>query len=124
MTSTNVDACKIEGYNMEFKHRTTKTQGGVAVYINNKIQYKNRADLSVFHEGKMETCFVELLTEKQQNNIIIGEIYRVPNTDETFFLEDGCMRMFTMTTSSHHWTLRSLHNTELRLSCNFNNIIR
>jgi hypothetical protein len=44
--------------------------------------------ICVFYEGIMETCFVELLTDKRKTNIIVGEIYRVPNTSEAFSLKE------------------------------------
>jgi hypothetical protein len=88
MNSTNIEDCKLCGFKMEYNYRTLKTQSGVAVYVNEKLEYNSRNDLGVFHEGVMECCFVELITEKNRKNIIIGEVYRVPGTDENFFLEE------------------------------------
>ena len=88
MNSINVNQCNLPEFNMEFKHRSLKAQGGVAVYINKQLSYKNRPDLSLFYEGIMECCFVELLTKNNKDNIIIGEIYRIPGTDEHFFLDE------------------------------------
>jgi exonuclease III len=88
MNENNINDCKIEGYNIEYKYRKNKTQGGVAIYINNKLNYKFRDDLSTFYEGVIETCFVELLNKNKNNNIIVGEIYRTPNSDEKFFLTE------------------------------------
>lgn len=88
MNENNINDCNLEGYNMEYKHRSNKTQGGVAVYVNSKLNYKYREDLSIFYEGVIETCFIELINKNNSNNIIIGEIYRTPNSDEKFFLTE------------------------------------
>ena len=39
-----------------------------------------RDDLTIFEEGQFETIFIE--TTFSQNNSVIGEMYRVPNTNE------------------------------------------
>ena len=43
---------------------------------------------SIFEEGVMETCFIELKTSGNEPNIIVGEIYRLPGTDENYFLNE------------------------------------
>ncbi len=44
------------------------------------MKYKVREDLSLFQTGEFESIFVEFFSDDK--SIIVGEIYRVPNTDE------------------------------------------
>ncbi len=84
LTDATKDSCKIPGYTLEEKHRKSLTKGGVAVYINNRLDYSIRDDLSVFNEGQFESIFVEI--KGKDKNIVAGEVYRVPNTNlQTFF---------------------------------------
>jgi gamma-glutamylcyclotransferase (GGCT)/AIG2-like uncharacterized protein YtfP len=88
MNDSNIDQCVLPGFNMEYNNRKIKKQGGVAVYINNKLKYTTRQDLSIFHEGILECCFIELPSLNKEKNIIVGEVYRVPGTNENFFLQE------------------------------------
>lgn len=87
INNLNKNLCHIEGYNLEEIHRSNKTRGGVAVYVREHIKYKTRTDISIFHEGVLETCFIEI-ENKSNKNIIVGEMYRVPGTDERLFLNE------------------------------------
>ena len=59
-------------------HRKHYRQGGVGIYIKNNINFVIRDDLSIFIEKCFETLFLEVTSSK--GNIIIGEVYRVPNS--------------------------------------------
>ena len=50
------------------------------MYIRNDIDFQVREDLSLFHEGEFETIFIE--TTGPGRHAIIGEIYRVPGSNE------------------------------------------
>ena len=76
----NARQYSIPGYNFVYKNRKHTRGGGVCMYIQNNIQYIMRSDLSLFHEGEFESIFIETLGSKS-NSSIIGEIYRVPNTN-------------------------------------------
>ena len=58
--------------------RENSSRGGVGLYINEKIQYTIREDISVFIPHIFESIFIEVKT-KHEKNQIIGVIYR-PNT--------------------------------------------
>ena len=75
----NHDLLKIPGYNSGHKSRKQIRRGGVAIYINEAIQYKLRDDLAIFVEGEFESIFIE--TTNTVNNTVVGEIYRVPNSN-------------------------------------------
>jgi len=70
----------IPGYNLVCKNRHTK-RGGVALYVNNKLNYKICDDLEAFVPGEFESLFIEV-HDVANKNVIVGEIYRVPNTSE------------------------------------------
>ena len=86
LNDNTVAACNIPHYTLIESHRTNLSRGGVGIYVNNKIRYKERYDLSIFKEGYFESCFVEV--ELNSRKLVVGEIYRVPNTNEKDFIND------------------------------------
>ena len=70
------------------KCRSNKKGGGVSLYINEKIPFIERHDLNVFNEY-IESVFIEIDKPKLnvEKNVIIGVIYRPPNTDIEIFNE-------------------------------------
>ena len=85
ITDSNKDSCEIEGYKLFEEHRKNMTRGGVAIYVSKNLNFKDRSDLNVFQEGIFESCFVEITMKGK--NVIIGEIYRVPGTNELDFIQ-------------------------------------
>ena len=85
LNDSNKNSVDINGYTLREDHRKTMTQGGVAIYINNKLQFIPRPDLAIFDEGVFESYFVEITGENR--NIIVGEVYRIPNTNQQSFLD-------------------------------------
>lgn len=89
MNELNKNKNKIRGYTLkEYAYREKTKCGGVAIYIKSNIKAIARTDLKLFIEGRLETCFIELITPDKKKNIIIGEMYRVPGTNEKQFLND------------------------------------
>ncbi len=85
ITDQNKESCKIPNYELREEHRKNMTKGGVAIYIHNRLKFIERCDLQIFIEGHIESYFIEI--EFPDKNLIIGELYRVPNTDQNVFLE-------------------------------------
>ena len=86
----NQDNCgfyHITGYSLIEKHRSITTGGGVALYIKDGFSYRARDDLSTFHEGLFESIFVEIDVNNSAKKLILGEIYRVPNTNQRDFID-------------------------------------
>ena len=78
----------IPGYQMYSTNRTHKMGGGVAVLISTSIQIsttgiQSRKLLIPTHSTNQEHCFVEIKTANK--SIIVGSIYRPPNTDSAEF---------------------------------------
>ena len=69
---------------MIYKNRTVGTRGGIAIYIKETISFKCRPDSEINIDGEFESIFIETIIK--QEKIIIGEIYRVPNTNEQLSL--------------------------------------
>ena len=65
---------------MEFattRDETTRSKGGVAIYVKDNIQYKHRSDISIFIPNILEAIFIEIKLGRK--NVIIGTVYR-PNS--------------------------------------------
>jgi hypothetical protein len=80
LTANNAEMYQIPGYKFIHKSRSSLTRGGVGMYIRDDISFKLRDDIAIFHEGEFESIFIE--TTRNQNSTIVGEIYRIPNTNE------------------------------------------
>lgn len=70
-----------------FNHNITyKTGGGVAIAVHNTLTYTECKDLNRLYNENFECIFMEL-KQKSQPPIIIGSIYRPPNTRAKEFIE-------------------------------------
>ena len=82
LNESNYDLYHIVNYDCVENHRTTKSGGGVGLYIHDHIRYNLRNDMKIFNEY-CESIFIEI--EKSQfaldKNIMVGVMYRPPNTD-------------------------------------------
>ena len=67
-------------YKLLTANRKNKSGGGVGMYIKEGINFRLREDLSVFHEGVLETIFIELKNNKKKESIVVGVLYRPPNS--------------------------------------------
>ena len=77
----NLENCKIPGYTLYEKHRTLRDGGGgIAIFVNSKLKFTKRDDLCIFDEYEFESLFIEVKLGNKRS-VIIGEVYRVPNTD-------------------------------------------
>ncbi len=84
LTDVSKESCKIDGFKLFDEHRKNMTKGGVAVYVRNSLKFIDRNDLNIFDEGQFESCFVEI--SMKSKNLIIGEVYRIPGTNESDFI--------------------------------------
>ena len=82
----NFDNITFPHYDIISEYRKNKSKGGVSIMIRDTLRYQKRDDLKIFDEGVFESLFIEL-PRKSECNIVIGEVYRVPGTNEKQFLE-------------------------------------
>ena len=84
----NKDCIGMQGYRAEHNCRTNRTGGGVSLFIREDLEYSTREDLCQ-SEKNTESLFVEIDKEQfgKEKNIIIGVIYRPPDTDIKEFNE-------------------------------------
>ncbi len=80
LSDSNANQFNIPGYNLVYRNRPNAQRGGVAIFIKSKHNFIERDDLEVFEPGIFESVFVEIKSDNL--NAIVGEIYRIPNTNE------------------------------------------
>ena len=83
LTELSEDTFNLMGYSFVSKSRTNKLGGGVGLYIDSNLEYKLRSDISLLNDS-IECVFVEI-QQKNSANIIVGCVYRPPNTDLSLF---------------------------------------
>jgi endonuclease/exonuclease/phosphatase (EEP) superfamily protein YafD len=79
LNESNQTVFSLPGYNFVSKCRTSKTGGGVGIFLSTDYSFTIRNDLS-FIASSIECLFVEL-TKPISHKFMIGCIYRPPNTD-------------------------------------------
>ena len=84
----NENCYGLSGYVAEHNSRVHKVGGGVSLYIKDGIQYTKRDDLCNM-STVAETVFIEIDKDvfRYDNNIIVGVLYRPPDTDISKFNE-------------------------------------
>ena len=82
----NCDLDSLNGYKFVEAHRSGRSGGGVGIFLVNDIPYQKRPDLIPEHK-LYESIFVEIGKDvfHKNRNIIIGVIYRPPDTDLKLF---------------------------------------
>ena len=78
ITKSNLPTSNIHipGYNIE-QTPTESSAGGTLIYISQKLSYKNRLDLQIYHPKHLESTFIEILLPDKYN-FIIGTVYKHP----------------------------------------------
>ena len=63
------------------------SKGGVLIYAKEGINFKPREDLTIYKKKELESYFIEVINDKQKNDIV-GVIYRHPSMDQLSFIDD------------------------------------
>ena len=87
LTDNSANLYDISGYKFLNVNRKNKVGGGVGLYIKDHIQFKVREDLSTAKEDIVETLFIEFKTNGKADPIIVGVLYRPPESNLTEFEE-------------------------------------
>ena len=78
---------KIPNYTLISRPHKHKRGGVVAILVNDKIKHQIRENLTTSENMNFESVFFEMICKKKKKtNIIIGFLYRPPNTSETEYL--------------------------------------
>ena len=77
----------IENFKFVHKHRACNPGGGVSLYLTKQLRFKTRADLNLNNNETAESLFIEIVNPRGKN-IIVGVIYRPPNTDANLFIHN------------------------------------
>ena len=80
LTDTNCAMFQLPGYHFVCNNRKSGRGGGVGIYVKDDLLFKIRKDLTVNYGQELESIFVEI--DHNSHVFIVGEIYRVPNTNE------------------------------------------
>jgi len=63
-------------------NRQSKAKVGVVIYVLDQYSYKCHQDIEI-KRGDFETIFINI----EKHNILVGEVYRIPNTNEPISVE-------------------------------------
>jgi len=82
------DIYSIPDYTSVHQCRQERRGGGVSLYVHNSVQFKERVDIS-YSNNCIECVFIEIDRKVLgcKTNVIVGTIYRPPNTDINVFSE-------------------------------------
>lgn len=88
---SNCDMYNHDGYSSVHKTRLQQNGGGVSLLIDKSITFVERDDIACLLDDEAESVFIEIGKDvfKTQKKLIIGEIYRPPNTN----IENFCTKM-------------------------------
>ena len=112
--SENSPKPMVSGYSIERTDRSGKKGGGVCILISSRCNYKRRKDLEQTNTACFESCFIEL--ENWKSNLIIGSLYRPPNTDPIEFTQKFEKIAKTCVTENKRGIFGLDHNLDL-LKC-------
>ena len=78
ITKSNLPTSNIHipGYNIE-QTPTESCAGGTLIYISQKISYKSRPDLQIYHPKHLQSTFIEILLPNK-SIFIIATVYKHP----------------------------------------------
>ena len=101
----------ISDYRFLHKSRKNRRGGGVCLYLQPDLQFKERPDLQ-FSNDSTDTLFVELENQSGKN-IIVGVIYKAPNSNSDVFIADLLDSLQKITTENKHCYLTGDFNFDL-----------
>ena len=76
-TTLPSDLCDLEGFS-HVNCNTDSNKGGVRLYVSDRYDFKTRPDLQIYKSTQLESTFIELSSNDNTENIIIGCIYKHP----------------------------------------------
>ena len=80
-----VNMLNLDGYTLHHKDRPARQGGGVCMYVHSSLHANVCDDLSINH-NETDSLFVEI-NNRTGKNLIVGVIYRPPESDRPSFIE-------------------------------------
>ena len=62
-------------------------KGGTILYVSADLNYNPRKDLEIYTNKELESSFIEIINDKE-NNDIVGVVYRHPNMNTDIFIDE------------------------------------
>ena len=121
LNDSNMQLCQIDGYNLVCKNRINGKRGGVAIYVRDNLIYKLRPDLVVNIDNELESLFIEV--KHRHSSVIVGEIYRIPNSNVKLSIERFHTIVNKLRGMNHDVILGTDQNFDL-MKYNMNNNIK
>ena len=103
----------IPGYAVEQDFRPKRKGGGVALYIDNNIQYKVRPDLNLRDDTNSILLEIDKNQLKSKYNTVIGCIYKPPSYSLKFFNDSLTDMLFTLQKKKKHILIAGDFNVNL-----------
>ena len=100
LSSTNDTSFGLPGYSLVSKPRLDKGGGGIGIYINNHCTFKVRNDACIT-KPHLECLFIETICVNKPC-LLIGCVYRPPNSDVKLFNIEFDMLLNTLMSKREH----------------------
>lgn len=123
LDDNNMDCFTLRDYEYIGSNRPANIKGGgVGMYMSEKLTFKIRSDLSKNIDHTVETIFIEI-TIKNGKNIIIGVVYRPPNSKFEIFINSMNTILEKIDKENKHCYLLGDFNIDLLKSesCDYTN---
>lgn len=77
---------ELHSYNSIQFIRQSRTDGGVSIFVHQNFVLVNQSDLMLNSDKvEAESVFIETVSHKINKNVVVGSIYRPPDTDISCF---------------------------------------
>ena len=106
----NMSRVNIEGYDFYCENRTTGKGGGVCIYTKKSLNGK-KIEIEKVPTNDIEQILVKISMEKKE--IIVGELYRKPNTSEKIFINHLSKICTKLNTNKMEFILGTDQNIDL-----------
>ena len=87
LTNQNMHLVSIPGYKIIMNNRKNIKEGGVAILLQEDINYKPKKDLDSMIEKELEAIFTEIVL-KNGKKVVVGSLYRAPDSCQETFLHN------------------------------------
>lgn len=112
LNDINIRLCNLDGYSLVHNNRNSKG-GGVAIYVHDSCNFSVRDDLTFNLHNEFETIFIELLLHKNPHKLLIGEIYRTPDSNPNASIQRYTDLLHSINRTNKHVIIGTDQNFDL-----------